>query len=136
MRPIKYILTRLMDYEFELNLVLVIALCLTIASIVLGRFQRCLSNAYSAPKSKFTLLDLSTDTILMDLFEGFLNIFHYIWTYVAFDWFYRLVMANGGLDWLAKKCDTHNNENKTALLSVGEILDRIYAKDRTVSLIF
>ena len=136
MRPIKYLLSSLVDYDFELNLVLLIALCLTISSIVLGRFQRFLFNADSNPNSKFTLLDLSTDTILVDLFEGFLNIFHYTWTYIAFDWFHRLIMANGGHDWLAKNCDTHNNENKTALLNVGDILDRIYAKDRTVSLIF
>ena len=125
-----------MDCNFKLNLTLVIASCLVISSLVLGRFQRCLFNADSVPNSKFTLLDLSTDILLLDLIEGFSDIFHYSWKYVVFDWFHSLIMANGGIDWLARNGETVNNENTTVRTSARTILDRIFAKDRTVSHIF
>ena len=134
--PIKYQSIRQMDYDFEFNLAMVIASCLVISSLVLGRFQRCLFNADSAPNSNFTLLDLSTDILLLDLYEGFSSIFHYSWKYVAFDWFHILIMANGGNDWLARNGQTVNNEDTTVRTSARAILDRIFAKDRTVSHIF
>ena len=45
-------------------------------------------------------------------------------------------MANGGIDWLARNGETVNNENTTVRTSARTILDRIFAKDRTVSHIF
>ena len=125
--PIKYIFTNLIRFDYELYLTLIVASCLLIASLILGRVDRCLFNADSSSDPLLTLFDVSAQNLLLDIKKGFCCVLWNLIIYLIFNLAYAIIMAYGGTEWMF-----NNGEN--VLLNHSHFIARIRAKDRSVSL--